>query len=182
MANPPPLASLELEVLAVSPPFRCYTICCRPAVADNVSTCRQARRTLLELLGYDPLDLPPGEAGYGAGSRAPHVMFGFLKHLWHTGDRHDALNRSSTLPEGHQGLSTQPCCHSAAFSAQNGPHAASALQGLTELMGSMSGLCYCKMRVQSIPAPARASNMSFLPKPAWTGPGRPEHLSHEVQA
>eukprot|EP00891_Asterochloris_glomerata_P006787 jgi/Astpho2/6787/fgenesh1_pm.00103_%23_6_t len=58
---------------------------------------RQARRTLLELLGYDPLDLPPGEAGYGAGSRAPHVMFGFLKHLWHTGDRHDALHRLESL-------------------------------------------------------------------------------------
>jgi hypothetical protein len=56
--------------------------------------CRQSRRNLHELLGFDPLTITsPHQAGYGAGSGAPHVMFGYLKHLWATGDRKDALQR-----------------------------------------------------------------------------------------
>ena len=46
--------------------------------------CRQAYRTLRQLLGYDPTRSLPGQPGYGAGSGAPDIMFGFLKHLWAT--------------------------------------------------------------------------------------------------
>lgn len=62
--------------------------------------CRQSRRNLHELLGFDPLTVTsPHQAGYGAGSGAPHVMFGYLKHLWATGDRKDALHRYvATIP------------------------------------------------------------------------------------
>ena len=49
---------------------------------------------LVELLRYDPLAVQQaGAAGYGAGSGAPDVMFGFLKHLWHTGEQQQALFR-----------------------------------------------------------------------------------------
>ena len=55
---------------------------------------RQSRRNLHELLRYDPVTITsPNQQGYGAGSGAPHVMFGYLKHLWATGDRKDALHR-----------------------------------------------------------------------------------------
>lgn len=54
---------------------------------------RQAYRTLRSLLGYDPTTIPAGQSGYGAGSGAPDLMFGFLKHLWATHSRHDALHR-----------------------------------------------------------------------------------------
>ncbi|DBA66640.1 TPA: hypothetical protein ACH3X2_002209 [Trebouxia sp. C0005] len=61
---------------------------------------RQSRRNLHELLGFDPLTITsPHQAGYGAGSGAPHVMFGYLKHLWATGDRKDALHRLESLVE-----------------------------------------------------------------------------------
>jgi len=61
---------------------------------------RQSRRNLHELLGFDPLTITsPKQAGYGAGSGAPHVMFGYLKHLWATGDRKDALHRLESLVE-----------------------------------------------------------------------------------
>ena len=49
---------------------------------------------LVELLRYHPLAVEQaGAAGYGAGSGAPDVMFGFLKHLWHTGEQQQALFR-----------------------------------------------------------------------------------------
>lgn len=61
--------------------------------------CRQAKATLLQLLRFDPARRRPGEAGYGAGSGAPEVMFGYLKHMWYTGaDRVDVLNRQCTSP------------------------------------------------------------------------------------
>ena len=59
---------------------------------------RQSRHNLHELLGFDPLTITsPKQAGFGAGSGAPHVMFGYLKHLWATGDRKDALHRYTNL-------------------------------------------------------------------------------------
>ncbi len=49
---------------------------------------------LVKLLRYDPLTLSePGSRGYGSGSGQPDVMFGFLKHLWHTGEQSQALHR-----------------------------------------------------------------------------------------
>ena len=46
---------------------------------------RQAKRILNTLLRYDPAQAAePGAPGYGAGSGAPGVMFGFLKHMWAT--------------------------------------------------------------------------------------------------
>lgn len=54
---------------------------------------RQSRRTLLQLLHFDPTTRAYGQPGYGAGSGKPDVMFGFLKHMWSTGDRHDAFQR-----------------------------------------------------------------------------------------
>ncbi|KAK9806197.1 hypothetical protein WJX72_004970 [[Myrmecia] bisecta] len=59
---------------------------------------RQSRRTLLQLLQYDPMAVHgPGMPGFAAGSGKPHVMFGFLKHLWATGDRDNALHRLQDL-------------------------------------------------------------------------------------
>ena len=55
--------------------------------------CRQAQRTLRQLLGYDPAHVPAGQPGYGSGSGAPDIMFGFLKHMWATHGRQDALAR-----------------------------------------------------------------------------------------
>ena len=60
--------------------------------------CRQAYRTLRTLLRYDPSAVPLGERGYGAGSGAPDLMFAFLKHLWATQSRHDALLRCALAP------------------------------------------------------------------------------------
>ena len=54
---------------------------------------RQARRALLGLLHYDPMTRQEAEAGYGAGSGKPDVMFGFLKHMWGIGDRVEAFHR-----------------------------------------------------------------------------------------
>ena len=59
--------------------------------------CRQAYRTLRALLGYDPTAVPMGESGCGAGSGAPDIMFGFLKHLWATQSRQHALLRCASL-------------------------------------------------------------------------------------
>jgi serine/threonine-protein kinase mTOR len=56
---------------------------------------------LVELLRYDPLAVQQaGAAGYGAGSGAPDVMFGFLKHLWHTGEQQQALFRCAGVADG----------------------------------------------------------------------------------
>ncbi len=46
---------------------------------------RLAERVYRQLLRYDPLEVKSKEqAGYGAGSGAPTVMYGYLKHLWAT--------------------------------------------------------------------------------------------------
>ena len=69
--------------------------------------CRQAYRTLHQLLGYDPTGVPPGQPGYGSGSGAPDIMFGFLKHLWATHSRQDALARYSLRCNGTQTCTRQ---------------------------------------------------------------------------
>ena len=58
---------------------------------------RQSRRTLLRLLEYDPIVCPEGKAGYGAGSGRPKVMFAFVKHLWHIGQKKQAFMRLQSL-------------------------------------------------------------------------------------
>jgi len=58
---------------------------------------RQSRRTLLRLLEYDPTVCPEGKAGYGAGSGRPKVMFAFVKHLWHIGQKKQAFMRLQSL-------------------------------------------------------------------------------------
>lgn len=58
---------------------------------------KQSRRTLQQLLGYDPAEVPPGQPGFGGGSGKPDIMFGFVKHLWQCNDRHDALSRLRDL-------------------------------------------------------------------------------------
>ena len=65
--------------------------------------CRQAQRTLRQLLGYDPANVPAGEPGYGSGSGAPDIMFGFLKHMWATHGRQDALARYGILCMSYKG-------------------------------------------------------------------------------
>ena len=45
------------------------------------------------LFRYDPLDVRPQEAGYGAGSSCPNVMLAYLKHIWITGQRQEAYAR-----------------------------------------------------------------------------------------
>ena len=70
----------------------------------------------MQLLEYDPLSVRPGEVGFGAGSRKPDVMFGFLKHLWSTASGHaaaeqqqQALFRQATCqPPAATGL-LEPC-------------------------------------------------------------------------
>jgi hypothetical protein len=55
---------------------------------------RQAERMLVQLLRYDPRTVrTPHAPGYGAGSGAPAVMLAFVKHLWATGSREEALLR-----------------------------------------------------------------------------------------
>lgn len=59
---------------------------------------RQATKTLVTLLKYDPLSVAkPGVVGFGAGSGAPDVMFAYLKLLWNEGDRESALARMLEL-------------------------------------------------------------------------------------
>ncbi len=55
---------------------------------------RQAERMLVQLLHYDPRSVTtPHTPGFGAGSGAPAVMLAFVKHLWATGSRPEALAR-----------------------------------------------------------------------------------------
>ncbi|KIY91810.1 FKBP12-rapamycin complex-associated protein [Monoraphidium neglectum] len=59
---------------------------------------RQAERMLVQLLRYDPRSITtPHTPGYGAGSGAPAVMLAFVKHLWSTGSRQEALGRLQDL-------------------------------------------------------------------------------------
>ena len=58
---------------------------------------RQARRTLLTLLEYDPIECAPGTGGYGAGSGRPDVMLAYVKHQWALGNRRDAFSRLQSL-------------------------------------------------------------------------------------
>jgi len=58
---------------------------------------RQSRRTLLRLLEYDPALCSEGTPGYGAGSGRPKVMFAYVKHLWHTGQKKQAFMRLQSL-------------------------------------------------------------------------------------
>ena len=58
---------------------------------------RQAQRTLLRLLGYDPASRAPGQPGYGAGSGRPEVMLAYVKHQWWLGNRRDAFARLQSL-------------------------------------------------------------------------------------
>ncbi|ABO93925.1 predicted protein [Ostreococcus lucimarinus CCE9901] len=58
---------------------------------------RQSRRTLLRLLEYDPIMCAEGKPGFGAGSGRPKVMFAFVKHLWHTGQKRQAFMRLQSL-------------------------------------------------------------------------------------
>ncbi len=66
---------------------------CQPPSRRALASGRQSLRTLQQLLGYNPADVPLGQPGYGGGSGKPDIMFGFVKHLWQCGDRHDALSR-----------------------------------------------------------------------------------------
>ena len=58
---------------------------------------RQAHRTLLRLLDYDPSRCAPGSPGYGAGSGRPDVMLAYVKHQWALGNRRDAFARLQSL-------------------------------------------------------------------------------------
>ena len=58
---------------------------------------RQAHRTLLRLLDYDPSRCAPGSPGYGAGSGRPDVMLAYVKHQWVLGNRRDAFARLQSL-------------------------------------------------------------------------------------
>lgn len=75
---------------------------------------RQSHRTLLQLLGYDPLSIPqPGIPGFGAGSGNPDVMFAYLKHLWATGKRQEAHRRMEVrqqLARGGEGWGLRSAC------------------------------------------------------------------------
>uniref|UniRef100_A0A7R9YR22 Serine/threonine-protein kinase TOR n=1 Tax=Chlamydomonas euryale TaxID=1486919 RepID=A0A7R9YR22_9CHLO len=57
---------------------------------------RQAERMLLQLLGYNPLDVEPGKPGY-TGAAQPNVMLAYLKHVWITGHRAEARKRLACL-------------------------------------------------------------------------------------
>ena len=58
---------------------------------------RQAHRTLLRLLEYDPSRCKPGSPGYGAGSGQPDVMLAYVKHQWALGNKRDAFARLQSL-------------------------------------------------------------------------------------
>lgn len=55
---------------------------------------RLAERVYRQLLQYDPLTVPKGQRGYGAGSGAPTVMYGYLKHLWVTESSHSLARKT----------------------------------------------------------------------------------------
>ena len=99
---------------------------------------RAARRTLLRMLGVDPSTAPPGVAalpGSGSGGRHPEVVLAFLKHLWATGHRGDALHRLAEVVDELRGPAA-----AAAAAVQGGDAsvAASAPQMATPPMGLSS--------------------------------------------
>lgn len=55
---------------------------------------RLAERVYRQLLQYDPLTVAKGQPGYGAGSGAPTVMYGYLKHLWVTESSHSLARKT----------------------------------------------------------------------------------------
>lgn len=55
---------------------------------------RLAERVYRQLLQYDPLTVPKGQRGFGAGSGAPTVMYGYLKHLWMTESSHSLARKT----------------------------------------------------------------------------------------
>ncbi|BDA44527.1 Serine/threonine-protein kinase TOR [Coccomyxa sp. Obi] len=99
---------------------------------------KQANRTLRTLLGYDPTAVPAGEQGYGAGSGAPDLMFGFLKHLWATQSRHDALQRMEDLGQ-EVTVSPLPTPEEAAVAAQSIVAGGRAGPAMAMLFGTPAG-------------------------------------------
>lgn len=74
----------------------------------NNPACRQSRRILTSLLGCDPVNIPAGEPGYGAGSKHPGVMFAFLKHMWSTASgRYAAEEQQEALARCAAGLGSR---------------------------------------------------------------------------
>lgn len=74
----------------------------------NAGCERQAYRSLVRMLQYDPALCPQGAAGYGACSGNPVVMLGYLKHLWATGRRQEAFMRLQDLAAELQSSSQSP--------------------------------------------------------------------------
>ena len=70
---------------------------------------RQAHRTLLRLLDYDPSRCAPGSPGYGAGSGRPDVMLAYVKHQWALGNRRDAFARLQSPSSENSGTATREC-------------------------------------------------------------------------
>jgi len=58
---------------------------------------RQAHRTLIRLLAYDPAQCQVNAPGYGAGSGRAEVMLAYVKHQWALGHRRDAFGRLQSL-------------------------------------------------------------------------------------
>ena len=70
---------------------------------------RQAEKMLLNLLRYDPrMVQTPGTRGYGAGSGNPNVMLAYVKHLWATGNRQEALSRLTDLVKEIANIPAEP--------------------------------------------------------------------------
>jgi FKBP12-rapamycin complex-associated protein len=88
---------------------------------------RAARRTLLRMLGVEPSTAPPGVAalpGKGSGGRPPEAVLAFLKHLWATGHRSDALQRLNEVVDelrGPAAAAAAAAAMAAATAAASGP-------------------------------------------------------------
>lgn len=89
---------LSVRSLVLSPSHDVHTYLKFSSLCRKSNRLRQSRRILEQLLRYNPLTVQSaGIPGFGAGSGNPSVMFGFLKHLWHTGEQEQALARLADL-------------------------------------------------------------------------------------
>jgi hypothetical protein len=91
-------ALLAVRALALSPRDETETWLKFASLSRKAGRARQAHRTLLRLLEYDPSRCVPGAPGYGAGSGQPAVMLAYVKHQWALGiegTRSRGYNRSS---------------------------------------------------------------------------------------
>lgn len=89
---------LSVRSLVISPENDLLTWMKFAAMCRKQDRAPFAKSLLIKLLGYDPITVPKGAIGYGAGSGKPEVMFAYLKHVFGTSEdnsdiEQDAIDR-----------------------------------------------------------------------------------------